>query len=136
MNFPNGKNRSFQDIININILEGLLTLKKKFNLPQIIAIFWIIIVVGGYYLIHEPLPKGMFFPFLQSVWAVVSVLMVLILAGGIGFLTLRLEEYPALVRGVIQASLGLGILALFVLFLGSIWRINTYFLFFLVPFFL
>jgi hypothetical protein len=136
VNFANRKNNSFQAIININTHKGLLTLKTKFNLTQIIAVFWIIIVVGGYYLIHEPLPDGMFFSFLQSVWVIISVLMVLILAGGIGFLTLKLEEYPGLVRGVIQASLGLGIQALFVLLLGSIWRINTYFIFFLVPFFL
>ncbi len=110
-------------------------MKTKFNLTQIIAVFWIIIVVGGYYLLHAPIPKGMFFPFLLSVWVIVSVLMVLSLAGGIGYLTLQLEDYPGLVRGVIQASLGLGILALVVMLLGSIWRINTYFVFFLVPFF-
>lgn len=111
-------------------------MKTKINLTLIIAVFWLLIVVGGYYLIHSPLPVGMFLPILSAVWSILSVGMVMALAGGMGYMIVRLESFPDLVRSVIQAALGLGIMALFVMLLGSLWRINSYFIFFLVPFFL
>ncbi len=111
-------------------------MKTKINLTLVIALFWLLIVVGGYYLIHSPLPEGMLLPVLQSLWVILSGVMLVSLAGGIGFFVLRGNCLPGLVRGVVQAAMGLGVIALFILLLGTLWRINTYFVLFLVPFFL
>lgn len=108
-------------------------MKTKLNLTMIIGLTWMVFIILGYYLIHSPLPEGIFSNILNAVWLLFCAFSITALAGGIGTKLYKFPEFPPLSRISLQAGLGFGVLAVFILALGSLWKVTEIILLILVP---
>lgn len=94
------------------------------NLRVGLILLFVFLLMGGYYLIHKPVTPEIGSAVAFAVWRLLVVLIILSLSGTIGRrLGVRVEgNLPATV--VVQAGLGLGILSIVILLLGSTLGIN------------
>ena len=84
----------------------------------VLGLFWLILVLIGYYYTHKPFTPQEMLGLLLSLWRVLVVFGILSLAGGTGFRILKGSQDQPLSRAIAQAALGLGILGILVLLLG------------------
>jgi hypothetical protein len=102
-------------------------LRKKTDLKLIttIGIVWILIVITGYYLTHNPFNSFNPVLLLKAGWSLISVIIFIIIAGGIGKKIIPLESLPELSATGMQVALGLGVISVITLLTGTLWRINS-----------
>jgi len=102
-------------------------MQRKSNpmLIGLIALIWFFIVVLGYFVTHKPFSAEAFLAFIRVIGATLAVQLVMITAGGLGRKCLSLSDYPVLARVCLQISLGLGIIALVNLVVGSLLIANS-----------
>jgi hypothetical protein len=81
-------------------------------------LLWMLIVLVIYYWGHKPLAVANFIGIFNSMWDILLVVLVSVLAGGIGCRIIPAKKLAALERVVLQVSLGFGILGLFWFLLG------------------
>ena len=98
--------------------------KSDPNRIAVIGIVWLLIVIFGYYITHNPLNSIPVSPIVTNVWSVIAVLFFLTIAGGIGKRLIPLENLPDLTAAVLQAGIGLGVISVLTLIIGSFWKIN------------
>ena len=98
--------------------------KSDPNRIAVIGIVWLLIVIFGYYITHNPLNSIPISPIVTNVWSVIAVLFFLTIAGGIGKRLIPLENLPDLTAAVLQAGIGLGVISVLTLIIGSFWKIN------------
>ena len=98
--------------------------KKNPIISAIIAFSWLIIIIIGYFVTHKPINPSQAFIFASHIWKILLCLGVVCISGGLGKTFFRLEEFPSRVRSFLQVGLGIGLLSLSVLLIGSIWKIN------------
>lgn len=98
--------------------------KKNPIVTAIIAFSWFFLIIIGYYVTHKPVNPSQTITFITHTWKIFLGLGVITLAGGLGRIFFRFENQPAWVRCYLQAGIGIGILSILVLIIGSTWKIN------------
>lgn len=94
------------------------------NSIAVIGIVWLLIVVSGYYITHNPLTLIGISPIVTNGWSIITVLFFLTIAGGIGKRIIPFDALPDLTAAVLQAGLGFGVISVLTLIIGSFWKIN------------
>ena len=98
--------------------------KSDPNRIAVIGIVWLLIVISGYYITHNPLNSIPISPIVTNAWSIIMVLFFLTIAGGIGKRIIPFETLPDLTAAVFQAGIGLGVISVLTLVVGSFWKIN------------
>lgn len=88
-------------------------------LIPIAAFTWLFAIILSYYVTHKPFDPVFAVHGVLAVWRVLIGLAVVAIAGGIGRLVFPLTEQDPLIRISLQSALGLGILALGIMIVGS-----------------
>jgi hypothetical protein len=83
------------------------------------GLVWLILIIGLYYIYHKPFDPTAFLHLLLAAGQCLSAAGILALAGGLGGRIFPANDLPPLARLVIQAGVGIGVLALLVLLLGA-----------------
>ncbi|MBL6982420.1 MAG: glycosyltransferase family 39 protein [Anaerolineales bacterium] len=90
----------------------------------LISLFWLAIIVSLYFVLHKPISPAVALSLARAggqlliAWGLISI------AGGLGAWLVSGERYHPLTRLAVQAALGLGIMSLVVLFIGSTLGLN------------
>lgn len=91
---------------------------------SILLLVCILFITVGYYFFHKPVTPDMALALGTAIWRIFAVLLLVSLAGAIGHrVGIRLDG-SALSAAVLQAGLGLGVVSVFVLIIGSTIGIN------------
>ncbi len=85
----------------------------------LIALLWPVIVLVLYYSTNKPVTPDLALHLAQMIGHILAAALLVILAGGLGYSLARLEGLHPLARLALQAALGLGLLAIGVLIVGS-----------------
>lgn len=99
--------------------------KSDPNRIAVIGIIWLLIVVSGYYITHNPFVTVQILTLVANGFSFLLVLFFLIIAGGIGKKIIPFQSLPDLASASLQAALGLGIISTITLTLGSLWKVNS-----------
>lgn len=86
----------------------------------VVALLWLFAMTALYYVSHKPFDGAFLLGALTFLWRLIVVGLLVSLAGGLGARLLPLEDVQPLTRLALQAALGLGLMALLVLLMGSI----------------
>lgn len=89
------------------------------------SFFWLIIVFLGYGYVHKPFSPEEFTGVLAAIWRTITAVILLSLAGGLGTST-RLREWDIapLTKSMLASALGMGIISIFILIIGTTIGIN------------
>lgn len=99
-------------------------IKNNFKLRIVLVMLFALLVLAGYFIVHKPITPESAAALGLVTWRVLVSLFIMILAGGIGNRTgIHIDENP-LSSAVIQSGLGLGILSVYVLAIGSTLGVN------------
>ncbi len=97
---------------------------KKNYLVAIIGFAWFFIVLLGYFVTHKPFSSSQLLIVVSHLWKFFLVSWLISIAGGIGnFVLKKIKDHPG-EWFYLEVSLGLGLFSIFILLLGSIWKIN------------
>ena len=97
---------------------------KRLFLP-ISALVWLVVIVSLYYVVHRPFQPSFVFSLVRASWQVILMLGLLVVCGGMGRRLLPQMEAGLLAAAIVQVTLGIGLMALIVLGLGSVWRFDA-----------
>lgn len=92
---------------------------KKGLLLGSLGLLWLVIVLVGYYYTHKPFTPDLVVGLLVASWRIVLVFGLVSLSGGLGHSLLKGKADQPFSQTVLQAALGLGILSLVTLAIGS-----------------
>lgn len=94
---------------------------KKYTpvLLALIGLLWPAAIAVLYYLSHKPLTPQLAIDLLTMLWRITAALILVALAGGLGYRLVSLPGLHPLTRLSLQAGLGLGLLSLGVLVIGA-----------------
>jgi hypothetical protein len=97
-----------------------LNLKTSFRSLLIgsASLLWLVLVVGLYYINHKPFDPAAFLLLLLAAGQCIVAAGILALAGGLGGWIFPASDLPPLARLVVQAGIGIGLLALVFLLAG------------------
>jgi hypothetical protein len=99
---------------------------KKLRQPiALFGLMWLFGVIVSYYAGHKPFTPTIALNLVQSLWRICVAMGIVIVAGGLGARLLPWIEPPVLVRSVLQAAFGLGVLGIGWLLLGWIIGLQT-----------
>jgi len=98
--------------------------KKNPIITAIIAFSWFFLIIVGYYVIHKPINPQIAQMFVLHIWRIILCAGIILIAGGIGVKINKFEKLDPPQKVFLQAGLGLGVLSLTILLIGSIWKIN------------
>ncbi len=90
-----------------------------------VGLVWLILIIGLYYIYHKPFDPTAFVHLLLAVGQCFSAAGILVLAGGLGGRIFPANDQPPLARLVIQAGVGIGVLALLFLLAGATLGLNN-----------
>lgn len=96
---------------------------KRYLLP-IAVISWLVAIISWYYVVHRPFQPSLLYSLAGAAWQVSIMLLLLALCGAAGRRLYQPNNGDLLATAVVQVSLGLGLAALAVLALGSLWRFD------------
>ena len=82
------------------------------------GLLWLVLVVGLYYINHKPFDPAAFVHLLLAAGQCIVAAGILALAGGLGGWIFPAGGLPPLARLVVQAGIGIGLLALMFLLAG------------------
>ncbi|MBE0686241.1 MAG: hypothetical protein IH585_09590, partial [Anaerolineaceae bacterium] len=99
--------------------------KKNPIVTAIIAFCWFFLIVIGYYVTHKPINPSQTLTFISHTWKIFLGLWLITLSGGVGRKLFVFEKQPTWTRCYLQAGIGIGILSILVLIIGSSWKINS-----------
>jgi hypothetical protein len=92
------------------------------------AAAWLAGVTLLYFISHKPLTPALAVALFTDIWRLIAVMLLVTVAGGLGFWLLPAEEHPVLTRLALQAGLGLGILSTGFLLLDATLGLPTWLL--------
>lgn len=98
--------------------------KKNPNITVIIAFSWFFLIIIGYFVTHKPVNPSQTITFISHIWKIFVSLWLIYLAGGLGRKLFVFENQPVWIRCYLQVGIGIGILSILVLIIGSTWKIN------------
>jgi len=105
---------------------SLKTSPSQNNLRVILVLVCVLLLLGGYYIIHKPVNPELASALGLGFWRVLTAIFIVSLAGAIGrFIGLKLEDCLCSTV-VIQAGFGLGILSVYILIAGSTFGVNRF----------
>jgi hypothetical protein len=93
---------------------------KKPQIIPLISLMMPIIFVIGYFVVHKPLDAPAAMALMLAVWRVLCAGLLIFLAGGIGYRLFSSQVLHPLANLALQVSLGLGVLSLGILGVGSL----------------
>ena len=94
-------------------------LRKIF--PALFLLFWIEIIIAGYFWVHKPWPADQNFAPLMAVVDVLLAVMLVALAGGLGRFILRDRlPFSIIENATLQTAIGLGSMSILVLVAGTL----------------
>ena len=105
---------------------------KKNILIPIIGFSWLLIVVLGYFVTHKPVFPSEMVLLVSHVWKILLIIWLMSVAGGIGKTILKHLDADSKNRFYLEVALGLGIVSITILLIGSFWRVNFTILFVLL----
>jgi hypothetical protein len=88
------------------------------------GLLWLILMIGLYYINHKPFDPVAFVRLLLAAGQCLTAAGILALAGGLGGWIVSADDLPPLARLVIQAGVGIGLLALLFLLAGAALGLN------------
>jgi hypothetical protein len=91
----------------------------------IFGLLWLFGAIILYYAAHKPFTPTAAFNLIQSLWQILIAILIVTVGGGIGGRLLPWMELPALVRSILQAAFGLGVLSIGLMLLGWIVGFQT-----------
>ena len=97
---------------------------KKNYLVAIIGFAWFFIVILGYFVTHKPFTSSQLLIIVSHLWKFFLVLWLISIVGGIGNFVLKKIEDQTGEWFYLEGSLGLGLFSIFILLVGSLWKIN------------
>jgi len=90
------------------------------NFPRYaVGLIWLIVVILFYAYTHKPFSPDQLIGLIKAFWQTLIVLTVLSISGGLGILLIGSEDSKSLSLAAIQAALGLGIISVVTLVLGT-----------------
>ncbi len=98
--------------------------KKNPIVTAFIAFIWFFLIIIGYYVTHKPVNPSQTIILFTHTWKIILGLGLITLAGGLGRIIFAFDKQPAWVRCYLQAGIGIGMLSILVLVIGSLWKIN------------
>ncbi len=98
--------------------------KNNPNITAIIAFTWFFLIVIGYYVTHKPINPSQTLTLATNAWKIILCLWFIILAGGVGRFLFVFENHEPWTRCYLQAAIGIGLLAILVLLVGSLWIVT------------
>jgi hypothetical protein len=84
-----------------------------------LVLFWLAAIITLYYVNHKPFTPELALALAQSFWRLITIALIISIAGGLGYRLARLPEIDPLARMAMQVILGLGIFATALFILGS-----------------
>jgi len=90
------------------------------------ALLWVVAVVLMYYISHKPITPEFILNLGQTVWRLMVSTAVIVLSGSMGSLMMTSQTLPRLTRAALQAGLGIGLLALGMLIIGSLMGVSKW----------
>jgi predicted anti-sigma-YlaC factor YlaD len=106
-------------------------MKKNFNttlLYSLLALTSLLVAMLGYVYTHKPFVAENLVGLLTALWQTLVAFTIIALAGGIGEAAFRLQKHPPLVRIGLDLALGIPILSIATLSLGTIIGVSFAFL--------
>lgn len=94
-------------------------MNRSTPLKFLFGLFFPLLAICLYYLTNKPVTPALMLALLAAAWRILVTLALTGLAGGLGRAIIPLDDLPALERIALQAALGLGLIALTVLVIGS-----------------
>jgi hypothetical protein len=96
----------------------------SFSFKGLLIALWLILVAGAYYVVHKPFDLAAGLRLASTAWHFASAGLLVLTAGGIGrWLCPAIHTRPA-ARMAMQGAIGLGILGLFQLLVGSFFGVS------------
>jgi hypothetical protein len=90
-----------------------------------VGLLWLILIIGLYYIYHKPFDPVAFLHLILAAGQCVTATGILALAGGLGGWIFSANDLPPLTRLVLQAGIGIGVLALFFLLAGATFGLSS-----------
>jgi hypothetical protein len=106
---------------------------KKSLLIGLAALAWCFGIIVLYFISHKPLTPGLADALGLMIWRLIVALAIISVSGGIGSLIYHDHEVHPLTRLALQAGLGLGVISLAVLIIGSTAGLSGWLLWLALP---
>lgn len=106
--------------------SGDSRLNYKQIILAIIALLWITVVAGFYYIGHKPFSQSLALNITGALWQFIVALFVILICGAIGLKLIRPYCQQTIIRIVLPVALGVGILSIVFLVLGSFIGLNRW----------
>ena len=89
-------------------------------------LIWLTTVIAAYYYVHKPFSIEVAFGLLIAAWRMAVAFTIILIAGGVGRKLINFElEMPNLLINVMQIAIGLGVISIIILLLGTIIGVNV-----------
>ena len=83
-----------------------------------IVLLWVFGMISAYYVFHKPIQYSQIQTLAQGLFSLVICVSILSISGGLGSLIVRYDDKQPLITMALQASMGLGIIAVVMLLIG------------------
>jgi hypothetical protein len=102
-----------------------MTLRKIRELAGLLGLVWLFGMIVTYYVGHKPFTPAVALNLVQSLWQLCVAIGIVMVGGGLGARLLPWLDFSVVVRAVLQAAFGLGVLSIGLLLLGWIIGLQT-----------
>ncbi len=99
---------------------------KRRSILYFVALLWLVVIVAAYYLYHKPFQPGFILNLSSAIWETALAFGVLSISAGLGWRLLARVDASEINLQVTAPALGMGLLSIFVLLVGSVVGLNPF----------